>query len=367
MSNLYASGRLAWDPTLSAEDVLTEWIRLTWGCDGDVLSELHEMGMDSWSTYRDYTGVLGTLSPSDVATHYGPNPDVVDGPAGSRWFRAEKDGVGIDRSVATGTGFSGQYPADVAAMLEKVDTTPEDLILFFHHLPYNHTLKSGKTVIETIYDAHYDGSARAYGFVDQWRSLQGRIDEERYESVLYQLEYQAGHSAVWRDAMASWYHNKTQIADRDRGQGWKIEAESMASGGEQSGYVPYIVDPWFTASNATAKVLSSNVTGTQGSLRTTLDIPDGTYDISVNYFDLMTGQGRWSVYLSDEMLSQWTGDAEWTLSHVPSPYLDGTSASRRTMEGVDVKKGDVLRIVGEARGGEGDPAPLDYVSLVRCN
>ncbi|ORX36393.1 glycoside hydrolase superfamily [Kockovaella imperatae] len=398
MINLYASGRLAWDASQSAETIAEDWIRLTWGSGSRWVQTLRDMAMDSWEAYRNYTGVLGTLSPNDAYTHYGPNPDTVDGPAGSRWFRATATGVGMDRTVRTGTGFSGQYPPRLANMLESIDTTPEDLILFFHHLPYTHRLTSsagGQTVIQTIYDAHYAGADRIHQFVNQWRLL-GRatngtqggggtsggtaagggggvvrssqmVDENRYTSVLSQLEYQAGHAIVWRDAMVKWYLNKSGIADEvDRSDGsYKIEATSMASIPSGS-YIPYTVKPWFTSSSGKAMVLGSNGTG---SLYTLLDsIPDGIYDVSVNYFDLSTGISNWQLYLGPmgtEMAGQWMGNTEFTHSHVSSPYLDGHSATRKTFRGIRIKRGDTLKISGQsgASGAKGDPAPIDYVLL----
>ena len=64
----------------------------------------------------------------------------------------------MDRTVATGTGFIGQYPPAVAAMYESLDTCPDELLLFMHHVPYTHVLHSGKTVIQHIYDTHYEGA-----------------------------------------------------------------------------------------------------------------------------------------------------------------------------------------------------------------
>ena len=119
----------------------------------------------------------------------------------------------MDRTVATGTGFIGQYRPAVAAMYESVATCPDDLVLFMHHLPYTHVLHSGKTVIQSIYDDHYAGAADAARYVDDWESLEGAIDEARYHAVLARLEYQAGHARVWRDAVVTWFWKTSGIAD----------------------------------------------------------------------------------------------------------------------------------------------------------
>ena len=72
-------------------------------------------------------------------------------------------------------------------------------------MPYTYKLHSGKTVIQHIYDSHYEGAASAAQYVPEWESLKGRIDDERYTFVLAKLQYQAGHAVVWRDAITNWF------------------------------------------------------------------------------------------------------------------------------------------------------------------
>jgi len=127
-----------------------------------------------------------------------------------------------------GTGFSGQYPPEVVRMYVNIDTTSDDLVLWFHHADYTHRLQCGKTVIQHFYDAHYAGAETAQTFVLMWESLEGRIDEQRYQDVL--LKLQAGHSIVWRDAISDFHQKLSGIPD---GAGhvvhhpWRIEAENM--------------------------------------------------------------------------------------------------------------------------------------------
>lgn len=96
----------------------------------------------------------------------------------------------MDRTVWNGTGFAGQYPNEVAATFESIETTPDDLLLWFHHVPYKHVLKNGKTVIQHFYDAHYDGAETAASFPKRWASLKGLIDQQHFEEMLFRLEYQ---------------------------------------------------------------------------------------------------------------------------------------------------------------------------------
>ena len=115
--------------------------------------------------------------------------------------------------MATGTGYIGQYTPAVARMYESLATCPDDLLLFMHHVPYTYVLHSGKTVIQYLYDSHYEGAEAVAGFVRDWKSLQGRVDEQRYREVLAQLEYQAGQAEVWRDAVSNWFLRASGIPD----------------------------------------------------------------------------------------------------------------------------------------------------------
>ena len=84
----------------------------------------------------------------------------------------------MDRTVATGTGYIGQYRPAVAKVYESLETCPDDLLLFLHHVPYTHKLHSGKTVIQYIYDSHYEGAEAVEGTSRQWKALKGRVDEQ---------------------------------------------------------------------------------------------------------------------------------------------------------------------------------------------
>ncbi len=140
----------------------------------------------------------------------------------------------MDRTSATGTGYIGQYSAPVARVYESIETCPDELLLFFHHVPYTHRLHSGKTVIQYIYDSHYEGADRVASYVREWKSLKGRIDDRRYGEVLAQLEYQSGQAEVWRDAVTIWFARTSGIADSKKRVGnypGRYEAESMTLDG----------------------------------------------------------------------------------------------------------------------------------------
>ncbi|PYU10034.1 MAG: glucosiduronase, partial [Acidobacteria bacterium] len=215
MANLYGFARLAWDANLSSANIAEEWTRLTFGNDLAVVRAISTMLLSSWPTYENYTGPLGAGTLTDIlGSHYGPGVASSENNGWGQWHRADHEGIGMDRTVATGTGFVGQYSPAVQKEFETFPATPDTLLLFFHHVPYAYRLKSGKTVIQHIYDSHYEGAERVSQFVQMWESIRGLVgDDERYAFVLAKLKYQEGHAIVWRDAVCNWFLRVSGIPD----------------------------------------------------------------------------------------------------------------------------------------------------------
>ena len=148
--------------SLGAEQIAAEWTRQTISNNPQVVATVDKMLMQSWPAYVDYTGFLGTQTLTDITgSHYGPNIESSERNGWGQWHRDDAQGIGMDRTVATGTGFIGQYPPEVAKMYESLATTPDNLLLFFHHVPWTYKLHDGKTVIQYVYDSHYKGAEEA--------------------------------------------------------------------------------------------------------------------------------------------------------------------------------------------------------------
>jgi alpha-glucuronidase len=215
LANLYGFGRLAWNPDLSSEGIIDEWTRLTFGSDPLVVKTIANLQLSSWPVYESYTGPLGAGTLTNiVGNHYDPGPESSEGNGWGQWHRADHQGIGMDRTMATGTGYIGQYPPEVQNIYEPLAACPDNLLLFFHHVPYTHVLHSGKTVIQHVYDSHYDGAERAHDFVAKWKTLEGRVDPERYRDILARFEFQAGEAVKWRDAICKWIYGLSGIADQ---------------------------------------------------------------------------------------------------------------------------------------------------------
>lgn len=358
MANLYGFGRLAWDPTLSAQAIAEEWTRLTFGNDAITVDTIDAMLLSSWNIYESYTGPLGAGTLTDIlGSHYGPGVESSERNGWGQWHRADRAGIGMDRTVATGTGYVAQYSPGVAKQYESLETTPDELLLFFHHVPYSYKLHSGKTVIQHIYDSHYEGASRADALVGQWQSLQGRVDQARYEDVLRHLEYQAGHAIVWRDAICNWFARTSGVPD-ERGRvghyPGRVEAEDM----ELRGYVVFDVTPWEAASGGKGVECPAESAPCTASFHFT-GAPS-RYDIDVRYFDQSNGVSRFRLYLRDQLIAEWSAN-----EHFPATVPNADSSTRHRVPGITLKTGDALRIEGRPDGPE--HAALDYVEFTAAN
>lgn len=212
-ANLFGFGRLIWNPDLSVEGITNEWIHATFGNDPDVVEQVSIILKDSWPIYENYTSPLGVGWMVNPDHHYGPNVDGYEYSVWGTYHFADCDGIGVDRTVASGTGYTAQYFDENASMYESLNTCPDELLLFFHHVPYTHKLKSGKTVIQHIYDTHFEGVEQAIGLKERWSSLEGKVDQERYQNILDRLTGQIDHAKQWRDIINTYFLRKSGIQD----------------------------------------------------------------------------------------------------------------------------------------------------------
>jgi alpha-glucuronidase len=355
-ANLYGFGRLAWDPDLSAQRIIDEWTKLTFGNDPKVVETVNSIQLTSWRTYENYTGPLGLQTLTDiVGNHYGVSVEASERNGWGQWHFADEKGVGMERTAAKGTGYTGQYRPFVAKVYESLESCPDELLLFLHHVPYTYRLHSGKTVIQHLYDAHYEGADTVENYIRQWKSLHGRIDDRRYDEVLAQLQYQAGQAQVWRDAVNNWFLRASGIPDSKGRVGHhpgRFEAEAM----KLEGYTVRAVTPWEAASGG--QVVSCATVKCSAILR--YEGPAGWYTISVRYFDQIDGVARFRLLIGDQLVDQWSAD-----DRLPTRRIDASSSALRVVPGIALRPGDDIRIEGSPDGGE--TAALDYIEILSKN
>jgi alpha-glucuronidase len=368
LANLYAFGRLAWNPNLTAEEIAAEWTRQSISNDDAVVRTVIKMLMQSWPAYVNYTGPLGMQTLTGITgSHYGPNIESSENNGWGQWHRADHMGVGMDRSAKTGTGYAGQYPRELARVYESTAKSPDNLLLFFHHVPYTHKLHTGQTVIQYIYDSHYEGATQADELAREWATLEGRIDQPLYEQVRDRLVYQAGHAIVWRDAIVQYFLKLSGIPD-EKGRAGHYPGRMEAEDARLTGYKVIDVTPWEDASGGKAVSCDEPQTPKPGidekpycTAEWTWKGEVGMYNIAVQYFDLKPGKAEFSLgkngYLQLGPIGQiWTADAT-----LPSTRPNGDNSTRHLVRRVWLKPGDVLSVRGIPDGN--DHAALDYIEV----
>ena len=211
-ANLYGFGRLAFENSLSAKEIAEEWIRQTLSNEDEVVEKVLSILLPSREVYERYTSPLGIGWMVTPHVHYGCS---VDGYEYSRWgtyHRADHLGIGVDRTDK-GTGYVRQYNEPNASMYNDIDTCPEELLLFFHHVPYTRVLSTGKTLIQHIYDTHFQGVEEVEAMTSCWKSLEGKVTAEVYANVTERFGRQLANAKDWRDQVNSYFYRKCGIPD----------------------------------------------------------------------------------------------------------------------------------------------------------
>jgi alpha-glucuronidase len=257
----------------------------------------------------------------------------------------------MDRTNVTGTGYTGQYPPEVAKIYESLETTPDNLLLFFHHVPYTYKLHDGKTVIQYIYDSHYEGAAQAAELGNEWASLKRRVDDKLYEDVRARLEYQASHAIVWRDAIVQYFLKLSGTPD-DKGRAGHYPGRLEAEDARLTGYKVIDVTPWEDASGGKAVSCGEAACTAEW----TWSGAPGRFNIAVQYFDLQGGVAKFSLDINGKHTASWQANAT-----LPSRRPNGDNSARHTIQDVDLKPGDSIRVDGVPDGT--DPAALDYIEV----
>ncbi len=203
-ANWYAFGRLAWNPALSSETIADEWLYLMGHQLSTISRQLKKMMLDSREAVVNYMMPLGLHHLFAWGHHYGPEPWCDIPGARPDWMpsyyhKADKNGIGFNRS-STGSNSTAQYPEELAKQYDNLDTCPEQYLLWFHHVPWTHRMKSGQTLWEELC-RHYDhGVRQVREFQKIWDSAEEYIDKELFNEVRSRLKIQVRDAVWWKDA-----------------------------------------------------------------------------------------------------------------------------------------------------------------------
>ena len=207
-ANWYAFGRLCWDYTLSAEEIAEEWAVCTWGANQKVLEAVKYILMNSWQACLDYMTPLCLHHIMRYNHHYGPDPACDEGSREDwkpRYYhRADSAGLGFDRT-RNGTDAVDQYHKPVADMFNDIKTCPEKYLLWFHHVPWDYKLSSGRSLKDELSFIYEKGVKEAEMLRDKWLEIKPEIDKKRFESVLDKLNIQYEDAKEWRDVCLGYF------------------------------------------------------------------------------------------------------------------------------------------------------------------
>jgi len=207
-SNWYSFARLAWDPDLSAEEIANEWIRMTYNNQKEVVQTLSHIMMDSREAAVNYMTPLGLHHIMGWDHHYGPAPWIKDKPRADwtsvYYHQADDLGIGFERS-SKGSNALGQYAPEVQRIYERLEDCPEEYLLWFHHVPWDHKMKSGKNLWEELCSHYYNGAESVRKMQVAWNKLQGKIDDDRFKQVRSLLAIQYKEAVWWRNSCVLYF------------------------------------------------------------------------------------------------------------------------------------------------------------------
>ncbi len=211
-SNWYAFGRLAWNPSLTSEAIADEWLRQTFSLtpdpspkgEGSIYSQLLSVMLDSREACVNYMMPLGIHHIFAGGHHYGPEPWYAPQGVRADWtppyyHKADGIGLGFDRTL-NGSANVKQYPEELCRLYNDINTCPENLLAWFHHVPWDHKMKSGRTFWDELCHKYDEGVREARHFLTVWDAMQPYVDSQRFDEVQHKLRIQARDAEWWRDA-----------------------------------------------------------------------------------------------------------------------------------------------------------------------
>jgi alpha-glucuronidase len=212
-ANWYAFGRLAWNPELSSRTIADDWVRMTFTSNDAFVKPVVDMMMGSREAAVDYMTPLGLHHLMGPGHHYGPAPwDASESRPDWRpvyYHRADSEGIGFDRS-RSGSDAVDQYAPPIAAQLNDVKQTPEQLLLWFHHVPWDYRMRSGQTLWYELVAHYTHGVDDAKHMRETWNHLDGYIDPERYQQTAAFLDIQEKEAQWWRDACIAYFQSMSK-------------------------------------------------------------------------------------------------------------------------------------------------------------
>ena len=202
-ANWYCFGRLAWDYELPPEEIAREWLAQTFSHEEEFLAEASQMMLRSREACVEYMMPLGLHHLFAWGHHYGPEPWCAVPGARPDWLpsyyhKADTEGIGFDRS-STGSGATAQYSEPLRSLYDNVATCPDNLLLWFHHVGWDHRMQSGQTLWEQLCRSYEHGLLEVAEMRTTWERLKPYVDAERHAHVAARLAIQFSDAIWWKD------------------------------------------------------------------------------------------------------------------------------------------------------------------------
>jgi alpha-glucuronidase len=201
-ANWFAFGRLAWDHRATSEAIAEDWLRMTFTNEAQFIDPAKAMMIESREAVVKYMTPLGLHHIMARGHHYGPGPWVEGGRAdwtSTYYHRADSAGIGFDRT-SSGSDAVSQYCSPYREQIASLDACPEELLLWFHHVPWQYTMKSGRTLWDELCFQYNAGVEAVRQMQQTWDSLAKYVDDARFEHVRVLLQIQEKEARWWRDA-----------------------------------------------------------------------------------------------------------------------------------------------------------------------
>ncbi|WP_319024655.1 alpha-glucuronidase family glycosyl hydrolase [Microbulbifer hainanensis] len=227
-ANWYVFGRLAWDPRDSARAIAEDWLSMTFVPDGSFVGPAADMMMASREAVVDYMTPLGLAHLMGTGHHYGPAP-WVDTLARPEWnpvyyHRADARGIGFDRT-AEGSDAVAQYAPPIAAKFAGRSSVPEKYLLWFHHLPWNYPMSTGRDLWGELVYRYDRGADEVAAMRRQWSALHRYVDRERFAKTADFLAIQQREARWWRDACIAYFRS---VSGRELPRGVRPPEHALA-------------------------------------------------------------------------------------------------------------------------------------------
>jgi alpha-glucuronidase len=217
-ANWYAYGRLAWRPETSSEAIADDWIRMTFNNDKSFIDPIKKIMLSSREAAVNYMTPIGLHHQmSAMNDHYGPGPWVGDNArfradqTSTYFSRVDSIGLGFDRTSKTGSNSVGQYFEPIRSIFDNIQTTPEEYLLWFHHVPWTYKMKSGKTMWIELIEHYNSGIAAVKEMQNIWNTMQSKIDPDRFNEEKHNLAVQLEDAEIWKGACLLYYQKFSRL------------------------------------------------------------------------------------------------------------------------------------------------------------